>query len=223
MRTFEFTLTGKTPLLMHWDNIDWADQIVEIRNEIKKKDKTKSKAGDDRTPPWSWIGSAYVDDDNVVLPTDNLRTCLMKAAAKVSFKNQETYKKILPTGVIFHDVYCELRCGPSLVQVTRKSIENFQTIDGTFADQCRVAKTLGFELMAKRAAVGSSKHVRVRPMFKKWQASGTVDVVDDRISSDTLAEIFTIAGRYIGLGDWRPDSPKSPGPYGTFSVELVKA
>ena len=27
MRKYQVTITGSTPLLMHWDNIEWADEM----------------------------------------------------------------------------------------------------------------------------------------------------------------------------------------------------
>ena len=38
---------------------------------------------------------------------------------------------------------------------------------------------LGFELFAKGAKIGQSKHIRVRPRFNAWSASGTITVFDD--------------------------------------------
>jgi hypothetical protein len=35
-----------------------------------------------------------------------------------------------------------------------------------------------------------------------------------------LSDIFNYAGRYKGLGDWRPGS-KTPGTWGMFTAEVV--
>jgi hypothetical protein len=35
--------------------------------------------------------------------------------------------------------------------------------------------------------------------------------------------MFAIAGQYAGILDWRPSSPKSPGPYGKYSARLKRA
>lgn len=48
MHTYEVTITGKTPLILHHDNIEWADQMA--RWGLDPRNKAKSKAGDDRTP-----------------------------------------------------------------------------------------------------------------------------------------------------------------------------
>jgi hypothetical protein len=78
------------------------------------------------------------------------------------------------------------------------------------------ATALGFELFAKAAKVGMSKHVRVRPRFNAWSISGSITVVDETITGDILQLILEMAGTYCGLGDWRPSSPGKPGPWGRF-------
>lgn len=150
----------------------------------------------------------------------------MKAGTKVTLKNNETFKKAMPSGVLFEDLYCTFLVGGKSIQ-----IEQINTVKGTYRQQAEAVRKLGFRLLAKRAAVGSAKHVRTRPMFSPagpeggaagWLCSGRFVVVDDRITDEALARIWEIAGLRIGLCDWRPDSPKSPGPYGRFRVELRK-
>jgi hypothetical protein len=51
-------------------------------------------------------------------------------------------------------------------------------------------------------------------------ARGTVNVGDKQITTAVLTDILEAAGKYKGLGDWRPSSPKSPGPFGTFSATV---
>ena len=81
---------------------------------------------------------------------------------------------------------------------------------------------LGFSLFVKRARIGQSKHVRVRPRFDSWQATGELSVSDDQITEDVLKDILEMAGSYKGLGDWRPSS-KTPGTFGMFTAEIAKA
>lgn len=57
-----FELTGTTPLLMHADDVDAADALIEWRQ--KPDNKNISKPGDDRSPPWAW--QTYLYRDNVL-------------------------------------------------------------------------------------------------------------------------------------------------------------
>ena len=94
--------------------------------------------------------------------------------------------------------------------------------DLPFKEQFDAVEKMGFALKVKRATVGTSKHVRVRAMFKTWTVSGIIQVSEPAITKEILQNMFRIAGRYVGLMDWRPGS-KTPGPYGTFEAALKAA
>jgi hypothetical protein len=92
-----------------------------------------------------------------------------------------------------------------------------------FRDHVMHCRKLGFQLYAKRAPVGASKHVRVRPRFEKWEVTGRFKVsaaAQDSLDETMLSKLFVLAGEQSGLGDWRPSSPKSPGPFGQFKAAL---
>jgi len=84
MKTVTVTITGSTPLLMHADNIEWADLMEDWKNN--PKNKAMSKAGEDRTPPWRWIGCLNYDDPKtgvVTLPSEYIMASVMGGAAQV--------------------------------------------------------------------------------------------------------------------------------------------
>ena len=93
-----------------------------------------------------------------------------------------------------------------------------------FTDHLDAAEAHGFELLVKRAKVGTSKHVRVRPMFREWALTGSFTVIDEELSGLTKPVLETIlaqCGSLCGLGDWRPSSPKS-GTFGRFSAVIER-
>jgi hypothetical protein len=218
IRKYNVKLIGITPLLMHWDNIEWGDTIKAKRDAVKKHDAANFSAGDDRCPPDTWKGCLYNDEEFVVVPADNLRRCLVKAGAKVVLKNAETFKKAMASGITFDSVFATF-----LVNGKQIKFADCMAVRGTFSEQAAAVKKLGFRLLVKRAAIKGSKHVRVRPEFGKWAVEAAITVTEDRITDAALREIWVNAGLYIGLCDWRPDSPKSPGPYGKFSVVIDPA
>jgi len=57
-----------------------------------------------------------------------------------------------------------------------------------------------------------------RPMFKDWKLSFEVTITDD-INEEDFAKIFDEAGRYVGIGDWRP---AKKGMYGKFVVAKLE-
>jgi hypothetical protein len=218
-RKFDIVLTGIRPLLMHYDNIEWADRISVARDQIRRDNKANFSAGDDRCPPDTWKGYMYNDvaGQYVTLPTDNLRTCLTKAGAMITLQKQTTFKRLVASGILFEDVDTQFGYGPKGVSLAMADVNK---IAGDFNTQLAAVRKMGFDLMTKRAAVGASKHVRVRPIFRQWTVRTSIIVVDDQITNAALDEMWRLAGLRIGLGDWRPSSPKSPGPYGMFTVTV---
>jgi hypothetical protein len=217
MRNYEVAITGKTPLLMHWDNIEWADQMDKWKND--PKNKKNSKAGDDRTPAFRWIGSVYHDGNVVAMPSDNLMRCLMEGGAMVPVpggRSGKTFKAQTQSGMLVGEPFWTFLARRKEIPFAKVSA---LTNELHFDAHQKFAADHGFILLVKRARIGQSKHIRVRPRFDEWSTSGTLNVWDDQITTDILQSIFEYAGRYKGLGDWRPGG-KTPGPYGTFTAEI---
>lgn len=219
MRRYEVTITGNTPLLMHWDNIEWADQMEAWKND--PSNKKGSKAGDDRSPAWRWIGSMYHDGANAAVPSDNLMRCLMEGGAMVPVpggKNGKTFKSQSQSGMMVNEPFWAVSIDGRTVPMVDV---NALMQQDDFSAHKAIAESLGFSLFIKRAKIGASKHVRVRPRFDRWSLTGSLSVWDDQITEKVLADILQYAGRYKGLGDWRPGG-KTPGSYGMFD-STVKA
>lgn len=211
---FKFTLTGRTPLLLHADSIEWADMMTAWKNN--PKNASQSVAGDDRTPAWRWLGSLYNDGVRLVLPSDNIATCILKAGAMMpTGKKQGTYKKEVCMMAI-EEPYCTLLVNSR--EIAWSSIEPMMRIDD-FAKHRETALALGIRLHMKRASVGQSKHIRVRPMIERWSVSGHFGIWDDKLAK-AIGGILALGGVRVGLCDWRPGAPKAPGPYGTFNAEV---
>ena len=219
MRTFQVMLTGKTPLLLHNDNIEWADFMEGWKND--PANKKGSKAGDDRSPAWRWLGCVYHDGKNLALPQANIMKSLMEGGAMVPVpggKNGKTFKSQTQSGMMSVEPFWALLVNGK--PVAWSAVEALKNVD-SFAEHKAKTRALGFDLLVKRAAVGASKHVRVRPQFAAgWQAVGSIAVWDEQITDRALADIFEYAGQYKGLCDWRPGAPKKPGPYGTFEATI---
>lgn len=219
MQTYSVTITGKTPLLMHHDNIEWADFMSEWKDNAENK-KT-SKAGDDRTPAWRWLGCVYHDGENLAIPQANIMKCLMEGGAMVPVpggRGGKTFKSQTQSGMMSVQPFWTLNIrGKPIAWADIEALKDVQK----FTDHKAAANKLGFSLLTKRAAVGTSKHIRVRPQFAAgWQATGEIAVWDDQITDSALRDIFAYAGQYKGIGDWRPGAPKKPGPYGTFEASF---
>jgi hypothetical protein len=206
MKKYRFTLTGFMPLLMHADNIEGSDELQEWRKQ--PSNKGMSVAGDDRSPAWTWQTYCYHDANHIVMPSENVMVALRQAGAQMILKKQKTFKEITQSGLLISTESCELRNDGK--QIRWSDIIGMR--DSTFAEQSAACKRLGFDLFVKRARVGTSKHVRVRPKFSQWIVSGEILVLKPEITGEILQQLFELAGK-AGLCDWRP-AGKTPGPYG---------
>lgn len=221
MRTYQVELVGKTGMLHHHDNIDWADEMDEWKNN--PANKKGSKAGDDRSPAWRWLGSLYHDGAVVAMPQDNLMRAFMEGGAMVPVpggRNGKTFKAQTQSGMLVGEAFWPLLVGREDATIPVAPLLALQTV-ADFREHQATVKRQGFELHLKRAKIGASKHVRVRPFFATWKLRGTIHVWDDQITDGALTDILQYAGTYKGLGDWRP-SGKTPGPFGTFSASVLQ-
>ena len=218
MEHYTFTLTGTTPLIMHRDDVEAADMVTAARKDKASKDQPR---GDDRFPAWSWQTYLYDDGELVCLPSDNIRAALCKAGASIPIpkgRNGKTFKAATQSGIILTRESNAFFTGGEEV-----AIADCRALwDEDFTDQANAVRDLGFRLLLKRAAVGQSKHVRVRPIFDEWSCEGEVVVTAPEITKSILQELFDVAG-IGGIGDWRPSSSKKPGHHGQFSAKVKKA
>ena len=215
-KTYQVTLTGATPLLMHRDSISWDERVKAwTRDPIHRKE---SEAGDDRTPAWKWLGCLYHDGERLVMDADNLMAMLRDGGTKCpAKKGRGSLKAATQSGILVNEIGWPLLVGGAEVPCQGLFLLQDET---DFSRHEEVAEAMGFSLFVKRARIGTSKHIRVRPRFDSWACSGTVTLLDPQISGDVLSMVLTTAGLQVGLGDWRPGSPSKPGQFGRFSAEV---
>lgn len=213
---YEFTLTGKSAMLMHYDDVEWSDTVNEWVYDPTNTKKKGETSGDDRRPAWKWIGYCYHDGGHLAIPGTNFTACLKKAGSRVPMGQKKTLKELAVSGILIEDEYLKFFNGGK--QIPHKPIWELRQVNDFHEHVDAVAK-MGFKLFVKRAPIGMGKHVRVRPRFDEWAVKGTLEVTAHEITADVLDSLFAQAGR-VGLGDWRPGSPKSPGPFGMFTHKL---
>lgn len=213
---FQFTITPKTPLLMHADDIEAADRLKAWRQDPKNQDV--SVPGDDRSPAWTWMSGCYTDGKQLVMPADNLSAALLQAGMSMPLKGNKTFKELSQTGLfLVEDFFPLLVDGKPILKA---DIDKLAAL--TFAEQAAAVKELGFSLFVKRAKVGSSKHVRVRACFDNYECRGTVEVLAKELPEERVRQMFDIAADKKGWGDGRPGSPRRPWRFGRMNIELKK-
>jgi len=214
-KKYEVKLTGIRDSLMHADNVEARDVLEEWRKH--PENKKLSKAGDDRSPAFTWLSYIYHDGELVGWPSDNLMTMIRDAATLIPAGGKKTFKSQSQSGILVNEIQW-----PILVSGREIPWGPLSKLDGEldFSVHKKIVEDLSFSLFVKPAKIGQNKHIRVRPRFSNWTVSGTVSVFDEMITEQILKTIFDAAGRYIGLSDWRPKSPKSPGQFGLFTSEV---
>ena len=71
--------------------------------------------------------------------------------------------------------------------------------------------------------VNRSRILRTRAKFDpEWSCTFKVDVDDEMIDLSQLLEWLDIAGRQIGLGDWRPEKSGMFGQFAEPEIEKVE-
>lgn len=217
MKRYTFTFTGLSPLIMHQDNIEWSERMKKWREN--PDNKGKSVAGDDRSPPSTWLGSLYHDSKHVTMPSDNIMRCFMEGGAQVIVpggKNGKTFKAQTQSGMLISEEHCTFENNGK--QIDAKPFLGLVN-ENDFEKHLSMATDHGFVLFVKRARIGASKHVRVRPRFDNWTVRGTLEVWDDQLTLSALRNIARVSGAHKGLCDWRPGS-KTPGPFGRFEAKI---
>jgi hypothetical protein len=222
MRTYAIELTGRTPLLLHHDNIEWSDFMEAWK--LNPDNQKGSKAGDDRCPAWRWIGCCYHDGNVLAVPQANVMRTIMEGGAMVPVpggKMGKTFKSQTQSGMMCVETYWPLITthGSMLKWADIAALRN----ESDFRAMREAVRELGFDLMVKRAKIGQSKHVRVRPEFAAgWKLTGHISVWDEQITEGALLSILTYAGQYKGLCDWRPGG-RTPGPFGTYEATVKES
>lgn len=195
MATLKLTLTGTTPLLMHSDRFsDPLDPMTKAHKALTSKRK-KSDTDHEDIARSELLGAIYFSRaSGIHLPGSNLKACLTEAA-KLNKLGTEFKRSLL----VLEDEITLRYDGPQ--------------------DPQQLVDTPGFSL-AKSVKVGTARVMRHRPRFPAgWQLVFHIEFDDTRLDRSELLTVLGNAGRYVGVGDWRP---ACGGTYGRFNVEVAE-
>lgn len=162
---------------------------------MPKLDKEQPKDYEKRT----WRERLHVDSDgNVFIPPMTFKNCLSDAAkylgVKIPGKGNNSYKKHFEAGVLVFDVLT--------LPIKKNDVPGewlFLPSDGVRGGGKRVDKCM--------------------PVIQNWSGDVTFHVLDETITEDVFTEHLRQAGRFIGIGRFRPIKN---GFYGRFNVDAVK-
>ncbi len=130
----------------------------------------------------------YIDSEGTIYqPSTHIERAMIEAGKKVKVKGQgkATYSKLFGSMV---------------------SVVEFELVHDN----------QDYEVFKSLVVIPSTKGriMRYRPMFKDWKLKFTIES-EDEIAKEAIKEVLEIAGKYVGIGDWRPEKK---GKYGKFQV-----
>ena len=193
--TYLLTIVGEPPgMIQHSTDgmVDVDPRVKELRVLAKKTASKRTGQEIDRIAYLETDLSIYWRDERPHLPAANIRTCIERAAR--TLKDGPRVRR----GMLVQSVRFE--CADYGPDTTRREI----------IEAARFVKPV---------RVGRATIMRTRALFQDWRAEVVVDGLDELVDAEALERWATIAGRLIGLGDWRPDCS---GEYGRFTVQSVK-
>ena len=192
---YRCTLTGVAPIILHNGaaGLDTRSPAkLEISAITKKRGSNRTEADDIRLIELECQNSLYLDDDGrPTIPASAVRACIEKGARKGKQGGQ------VREGLIV------------------------ESVDSFTYDVARYGSTV--EELGKRAqftvpvVVQRARILRTRAKFDEWTVVCTVDADDELVDRAQLTAWLDVAGRRIGLCDWRPEKS---GQYGRFTPEV---
>ena len=61
-----------------------------------------------------------------------------------------------------------------------------------------------YEIDTQQVKIGTARIIRHRPRLDNWELDFTLKILDDRIDALIAEEVLENAGKYVGVGDYRP-------------------
>lgn len=133
MKVYKLKLTGgPTSMFMHKDDVEASAVLEKARSQTGRK----QIKGDDRSPQWTWKSYLYTDGKQVVIPTANLGSCLMKGGSEFSVpgKRGKTLKTLVPACLRFVDEFLPLKIdGKVITTAALDAIDNIVRSIGQYA------------------------------------------------------------------------------------------
>jgi hypothetical protein len=195
--TYKVTIQGIRPLIMH--NGRLCDPLDEHTKSLKAAAKQRNKSDDDHAhvARLEFEGGLYHDEKiGPYVPSDNMQAMIERGATRR--KLGKIFKAHVGV-VVDGDApgFALDYKGPRAVSAL------WENRAFVFTKGCRV---------------GQSRVMRTRARFPSgWSVSFLVEVLDNGVTKEQLAEAIGDGGMYEGLGDWRPR-------YGRFVLkEIAKA
>jgi hypothetical protein len=193
-------IRGVVPTIMH--NGRTSNPLDPMAKMMKGITKKRNKTDDDFAvlAKMEWYAGLYLESlanvhfvngaftiletSKPTYPAENIEAMLLSAAKKLRLG------QLIQTGVICDEVF-------PLEFEGYTTLENMWN-SGNFAD-------------SRKVKIQKNSVIRCRPIFREWELKVSINYLPDIIDEQQVADILVLAGRLVGLSDYRPK-------YGRFTV-----
>lgn len=155
--------------------------------ENMSKGGRKSTGGVDYTQEWR--EKFYSDGSGQIYqPASHIEGALVKAAVnfKVAGKRGKSYKDLFSANVIVDPI-------------------NIPHVGFTVPEALSTDADQPLYIDMRPVIVQRARVVRMRPAFKSgWELEFEISVTDDEIQPGLVQDVLTLAGKTVGIGDYRP-------------------
>ena len=185
-------IEGVSPIIMH--SAAGIDPLLPINVEkaeiTRKRGSNRTAADDARLRELETIGSLWLGaNDRPAIPAAAIRAVIETGARKLK-QGPQVREGLVITETSFE--YDEAKYGKTLAKLSKSTQFTISVV------------------------VQRSRIMRTRAMFElPWACEFEIDGDDELVSQEHLERWLDIAGRRIGLGDWRPEKS---GTYGRFKL-----
>lgn len=190
-KIYEIKIKSSTPMLHHGSH-----SVLNEESKSLKKKGGNALEGD----PDEWKKSIYFNKNvGVYLPGLCIEGAIINASSQFKIgSGKKTAKDFVKSGV-----FCENEFLPFYVDG-----KTIKTLDDPLIK-------IDFRMVKNPSSKGSLNG-RYRAKFNNWESEFKLNVLStDYITSDLLKQILEYAGKYIGVGDYRPR-------FGRFQVVSFK-
>ena len=193
---YRITIRGTAPIIHH--SAAGLDPLLPINAEIqaitRKRGSNRTPADDARLRELETIRSLWLDsEDKPTIPASAIRKVIETSAKRLKQGGQVREGLDITNSVFAYDYE---RYGESIEELQRSTQFTVPVV------------------------VQRNRILRTRAKFDTpWSCTFGVDADDDQVSPERLERWLDVAGRQIGLGDWRPEKS---GIYGRFEVEAIE-
>lgn len=194
MKTIEFKIIGKSPMLFNKFNIE------EVSN------KRKPKSGSSGNDPDEWRGKVVCEGKKLYIPRDWIFGCISEGGNYIKEGRGTLKKKLMGCILVNQEKFFLNRELP-------KEVEELAN-DELPRD---ASHPVYLDIRAVRNPVTKGKNVRYRVgICPGWEANIKFEWDDTVISRDNIKNVIDACGKFVGLSDARTLG------YGRFTVEDIK-